>query len=86
MKRIGFACKMIDHPDQVNGIKPKDDCKKYNTNTTTVAWLNRQTRDVAVAKLWELMKYNIESTRLLVEKVGQLENSLRITLSYYFNK
>jgi len=25
-KRIGFACKWIDRPDQVDSIKPKDDC------------------------------------------------------------
>ena len=63
-KRIGFACKWIDRPDQVNGIKPKDDAKKYNTGTTTVAWLNRQTREVAEQKLWDLMVQNIESTKL----------------------
>jgi len=77
-KRIGFACKWIDHPGQVDGIKPKDDCKKYNTGSTTVAWLNRQTKDRAVEKLWELTKQNIESTRLLVEKVGNLDHGLRM--------
>jgi hypothetical protein len=46
-KRIGFACKWIDRPDQVNGIKPRDDAKKYNTGTTTISWLKRQTVDVA---------------------------------------
>lgn len=76
--RIGFACKWIDRPDQVNGIKPKDDCKQYNTGATTVAWLNRQTQDVAEQKLWDLMVQNLEATRLLVEKVGQLETSLRM--------
>jgi UV DNA damage endonuclease len=76
--RIGFACKWIDTPDQVNGIKPKDDCKKYNTGSTTVAWLNRQTREVAEQKLWDLMVQNIESIRLLVEKVGSLDESLRM--------
>ncbi len=78
MKRIGFACKWIDNASQVNGIKPKDDCKKYNTGSTTVAWLNRQSKDVAVEKLWDLMKQNIESTRLLVEKVGGLDENLRM--------
>ncbi|NDG80135.1 MAG: hypothetical protein EBX47_12080, partial [Synechococcaceae bacterium WB8_1B_057] len=68
IKRIGFACKWIDQPEQVNGIKPKDDCKKYNTGSTTVAWLNRQTRDQAIEKLWCLMKDNIEATRKLVER------------------
>ena len=76
--RIGFACKWIDRPDQVDGIKPKDDCKKYNTGSTTVAWLNRQTREVAEQKLWDLMRQNIESTKLLVQRVGELENGLRM--------
>jgi UV DNA damage repair endonuclease len=78
MARIGFACKWIDRTDQVNGIKPTDDCKQYNTNTTTVAWLNRQTRDVAEQKLWDLMVSNIESVRKLVERVGDLDESLRM--------
>ena len=30
VKKIGFACKWIDTPEQVNGIKPKDDAKQYN--------------------------------------------------------
>ena len=77
-KRIGFACKWIDHPSQVDGIKPTDDAKQYNTGSTTVAWLNRQTKDVAVKKLWDLMAQNIESTRKLVERVGNLDESLRM--------
>ena len=78
IKRIGFACKWIDRPDQVNGLKPKDDAKKYNTGTTTIAWLNRQTRAQAEQKLWELMTQNIEATRLLVERVGNLDDELRM--------
>jgi UV DNA damage repair endonuclease len=78
VKKIGFACKWIDHPHQVNGIKPSDDCKKYNTGATTVAWLNRQTREVAEQKLWDLMVQNLESTRLLVKRVGELDENLRM--------
>jgi len=78
MNKIGFACKWIDRPDQVNGIKPKDDCKQYNTGSTTVAWLNRQSRDVAEQKLWDLMEQNINSTYKLVERVGGLEENLRM--------
>jgi UV DNA damage endonuclease len=78
MSKIGFACKWIDNASQVNGIKPLDDCKQYNTNTTTVAWLNRQTRDVAEQRLWDLMVGNIESVRKLVERVGDLDESLRM--------
>jgi len=78
MKRIGFACKWIDHPEQVNGIDKKDDAKQYNTGSTTVAWLNRQSKEVAEQRLWDLMVGNIEATRKLVEKVGALDENLRM--------
>jgi UV DNA damage repair endonuclease len=78
MGKIGFACKWIDHADQVNGIKPKDDAKKYNTGSTTVAWLNRQSRDVAEQKLWDIMVQNLKSTQLLVDRVGSLDENLRM--------
>jgi len=77
-KRIGFACKWIDHAGQVDGIKPKDDAKKYNTGATTVAWLNRQSQHVAEEKLWDLVKGNIEATRLLVKRVGELDENRRM--------
>jgi len=77
-KRIGFACKWIDHAGQVDGIKPKDECKIYNTGSTTVAWLNRQTKSAAEEKLWDLMKGNIESIRKLVTKVGEQDEHLRM--------
>jgi len=77
-KRLGFACKWIDRPDQVAGIKSTDKCKALNTGSTTVAWLNRQTTEVAEQKLWDLMVGNIEATRKLVEKVGSLDENLRM--------
>jgi UV DNA damage endonuclease len=76
--KIGFACKWIDHPDQINGIKATDEVRKYNTGTTTVAWLGRQTRTVAEQKLWDLMKQNIESTYQLVKRVGEQDDRLRM--------
>jgi UV DNA damage endonuclease len=78
IKRIGFACKWIDRPDQVNGIKPTDDCKRFNTGGTTVAWLNRQSRDVAEQKLWNLLDSNISATYNLVERVSGLKENLRM--------
>jgi len=78
MGKIGFACKWIDTPDQIDGIKPKDDCKQYNTGSTTVAWLSRQTKDVAEQKLWDLMVQNIKSVNKLVAKVSTLDEQLRM--------
>ena len=77
-KRIGFACKWIDNPSQVNGIKPTDDCKQYNTGATTISLLNRQTREVAEQKLWDLMVQNLKATQKLVNKVGELNENLRM--------
>jgi len=78
IKKIGFACKWIDTPEQCDGIKATDDAKQYNTGSTTVAWLNRQSRDVAEQKLWDLMEQNIKSVRKLVERVGNLDEHLRM--------
>ena len=76
--KIGFACKWIDEPRQVDGIKATDSAKQYNTSTTTVAWLKRQTPAQAEAKLWDLVKYNINAVNKLVAKVGELDEHLRM--------
>jgi UV DNA damage endonuclease len=78
MGKIGFACKWIDNLAQCDGIGPKDDAKQYNLGGTTVAWLKRQTAQQADDKLWELMRRNIDATYKLVERVGELDASLRM--------
>ena len=78
LKRIGFACKWIDYPEQVNGIGAKDECRRFNTRSTTVAWLNRQTREEAEWRLWEIMAHNIQASQQLVERVGQLPMEQRM--------
>lgn len=76
-KRIGFACKWIDEPTQIESIKPKDPCKELNTGSTTVRWLNEHKND-AEHKLWTLMENNIRACYKLVERVGNLEKNLRM--------
>jgi len=74
IKKIGFACK-ISTLDPKKGIVS---IPEYNSKGTTVSWLNRQTKDVAEEKLWELMTHNIEAARKAVEYVGNLEEGLRL--------
>jgi UV DNA damage endonuclease len=74
MKRIGFACKL----SQLDPKKGVVSIPEFNTKTTTVAWLNRQTRDAAVEKLWDLMTHNIESIKNLINHVGSLEPHLKM--------
>lgn len=76
--RVGFCCKWIDHAGQIDGFKPDDAARALNTRVTTVAWLNRQTREVAEQRLWDLMVHNIASIKRLVERVGALDGSRRM--------
>ncbi len=71
IKRIGFACKWLDGDDTTRN-------SDLNTSTTTVAWLNRQTKAVAEQRLWDLMIHNIRSARLLVTEVAKLDPRLRM--------
>ena len=74
IKKIGFACKLSEL-DPKKGIIS---IPEYNTGTTTISWLNRQSRDQAEQKLWDLMVGNIEATRRLVERVSTLDPHLRM--------
>ena len=77
-KRIGFACKYMD-PDQTQKKKLLEEIQRpLNTRSTTVQWLNRQTRDVAEERLWDIMVHNIASYKRLIEYVGSLPPELRM--------
>ena len=77
-QRIGFACKYM-HPDQTQKKKLLEEIERpLNTRATTVAWLNRQTEDVALERLWDIMEHNIASFRRLIEYVGTLPQGLRM--------
>jgi UV DNA damage repair endonuclease len=45
---------------------------------TTVAWLNRQKRDEAEQRLWDIMEHNAAAAKRLVEYVGSLPPGLRM--------
>ena len=78
VKRLGFACKYL-HEDQT--LKPKlleEIQRPLTERCTTVAWLNRQTRDVAEQRLWDIMQHNMQAAYNLVEWVGSRDNELRM--------
>ena len=78
LERIGFACKYM-HPDQTQKKKLLEEIQRpFNTRSTTVQWLNRQTRDVAEQRLWDIMVHNIQSFHNLIEYVGGLRDELRM--------
>ncbi len=77
-KRIGFACKYL-HEDQTQKPKVLEELQRPLTEkSTTVAWLNRQDKDVAEEKLWDIMVHNAAAAKRLVEYVGSLPPELRM--------
>ena len=45
---------------------------------TTITWLNKQTREVAEQRLWDIMVHNIRSFDNLIKYVGGLPHELRM--------
>ena len=78
IKRIGFACKYL-HPDQTQKPKILEEIQRPLTErTTTITWLDRQPRQVAEDRLWELMEHNTQAVYNLIEYAGSLEPELRM--------
>ena len=67
------------HHDQTQKKKLLEEVQRpYNNRSTTVAWLNRQEREVAEQRLWELMEHNIQAFANLIEYVGGLHDKQRM--------
>jgi len=76
--RIGFACKYF-HPDRTLKKKQLEEIERpINERSTTITWLNRQTKEVAEQRLWDIMEHNISSLNNLIQFVGGLPNELRM--------
>jgi len=77
-KRIGFACKYL-HYNQNQSKKLLEELQRPLTErSTTVAWLNRQTKEVAEQRMWDIMVHNAAAAKRLVEYVGSLPPELRM--------
>ena len=76
--RLGFACKYL-HPDQSQKKKVLEELQRPLTEKcTTITWLNRQTREVAEQRLWDIMEHNGAAALRLVQYVGGLTDALRM--------
>lgn len=72
-KRIGFACKWLNSKTESKDKAIRAAERELNTSSTTVAWLNRQTRSVAEDKLWSVAKHNVASIYKLMQRVATLD-------------
>lgn len=70
INRIGFACKIQESTGKAD--------PKLNIKGTTITWLNNQTRDKAVARLWDLMRTNCDALYQQVQWVGRQRPNQRM--------
>jgi UV DNA damage repair endonuclease len=76
-KRIGFACKWINDPSEVGGMKVNAVDRDLNGRSTTMRWL-REHKAEAEQRQWDIMNHNARAALLLVERVGSLPEHLRM--------
>lgn len=76
--RIGFCCKFLETADVKKSKQIKELERLLNTSSTTVAWLNRQPRDVAEVKLWSTMEHNLDSVQRMLVRVSQFPKQMRM--------
>jgi len=77
-KRIGFACKYLHHNQNQKKKLLEELQRPLTEKCTTVAWLNRQSKNVAEERLWDIMVHNAAAAKRLVEYVGSLPPELRM--------
>jgi UV DNA damage repair endonuclease len=77
IKRIGFACKWINDPSEVGGMKVNAADRDLNGRSTTMRWL-REHKSEAEQRQWDIMNHNARASLLLVERVGSLDPHLRM--------
>jgi UV DNA damage endonuclease len=75
--RIGFACKWINDPSEVAGLKPSSVDRDLNGRSTTMRWLREHPAE-AEQRQWDIMNHNASAAVKLIERVGSLEPELRM--------
>jgi UV DNA damage repair endonuclease len=74
IKKIGFACK-------TSAVNPQGEIvaiPELNFKSTTITWLNRQRREEAEQRLWDIMVHNVNAVSNLIEYIGGLDENLRM--------
>lgn len=77
MAKIGFACKWINDPSEVAGLKPSSVDRDLNGRSTTMRWLREHPAE-AEQRQWDIMNHNAAAAVKMIERVGSLEPELRM--------
>ena len=76
--KVGFACKFMHHDQTMKKKLLEEIQRPLNNRSTTITWLNRQTREDAEQRLWELMEHNIAALGKLISYVSSLPHHQRM--------
>jgi UV DNA damage repair endonuclease len=77
-QRIGFCCKFLESSNEKKSKQIKEAESLLNTSSTTVAWLNRQSREVAEVKLWSIMEHNLASVQRMLACVSKFPKEMHM--------
>jgi UV DNA damage repair endonuclease len=75
--KIGFACKWINDPSEVGGMKVNAADRDLNGRSTTMRWLREHPAE-AEQRQWDIMNHNASAALKMVERVGSLDPHLRM--------
>ena len=77
MKRIGYACKWLDHASEVAGIKANSTSRDLNGRSTTMRWLREHPLE-AEQRQWDIMNHNTLAAVRMIECVATLPPERRM--------
>ena len=77
MKRIGYACKWLDHASEVAGIKANSTSRDLNGRSTTMRWLREHPLE-AEQRQWDIMNHNTRAAVRMIERVATLPPERRM--------
>ena len=77
IKRLGFACKWLNDPSEVKGMKINAADRELNGRSTTMRWLREHPLE-AEQRQWDIMNHNCAAAVKMIERVGSLPAHLRM--------
>jgi UV DNA damage endonuclease len=77
LHRIGFACKWINDPSEVGGMKVNAADRDLNGRSTTMRWL-REHKAEAEQRQWDIMNHNTTAAVNMIERVATLPAERRM--------
>jgi UV DNA damage repair endonuclease len=77
IKRLGFACKWLNDPNECGGMKVNAVDRELNGRSTTMRWLREHPLE-AEQRQWDIMNHNTAAAIKMIERVATLPPERRM--------